>query len=248
MKNIMILLMLFSGVVVANNSARDGFTPDNTPPSNTSFAGVTGEEFDDITTLPGDGWLDINESDSPNSDWFQGNDAVFSAQAGATTAYIAANFNSTAGSVICHYLVLPDLGFLQSVTFWTRTVTGNTFPDRMHVRHSPTGGTATGNCTGGFGDFTDSLLEINPNLDAGGYPDDWAEQVVPVGAEGRVALVYFVTDAGPVGNNSNYIGVDTLSYVAGPPPPPPVVPSMTFYGLLLMAALLMFLVRRRFAQ
>lgn len=250
MKKTIILMILFSGMVFADDfSARSGFTADNSNPAPESVSGTASEAFDDITTLAGDGWIQDNQSNPVGTtDWFQGNDTVFAAQAGAPTAYIGANFNNTAGSDICNYLILPDLGYLQSVTFWARTTLGNTFPDRLVVRHSPSGGTTTGDCFNGFGDFTDSLLEINPNLVTGGFPDDWAEQIVPVNGAGRVALIYWVANGGPAGSNSNYIGIDSMSWVAGTPPPPPVVPSMTVYGLILMAGLLMLLVRRKIKQ
>ena len=246
MKNLMILMLLVSGLATANeHGARPGSQADNRSSIPEQPSGASVENFDDILTLTG--WVFDNQSDSPNSDWFQGNDGVFASHAGAPDSYIAANFNSTAGSVICNYMILPDLGFLQSLTFWTRTVTGNIFPDRMFVLRSPSGGINTGDCVNGFGDFTETLLELNPNLASGGYPDDWAEQIVPINGDGRIAFVYWVTDAGPVGNNSNYIGVDSMSWVAGPPPPPPMVPSTTFYGLLILMLACLVLVRRKFS-
>ena len=250
MKKFIVLLMFFSGMAfAADNSARDGFILDNSAPAPGAAFGSPVEGFEDILTLDADGWIQDNQSNPiGTTGWFQGNDGVFAAQAGSPTSYIGANFNNTAGSDICNYLILPDLGFLQSVNFWTRGPTGSTFPDRLVVRHSPSGGTVTGDCFNGFGDFTDSLLEINPGLVSGGYPDDWAEQAVPVNATGRVALIYWVANGGPTGSNSDFIGIDSVSWVAGTPPPPPVVPSMTFYGLLMMAGLLMLLVRRRFNQ
>ena len=58
------------------------------------------ENFDDIATLPGDGWVEINHSTVPGpTGWFQGNGDIFPAQSGASTSYIAANFlNGTDGS------------------------------------------------------------------------------------------------------------------------------------------------------
>jgi hypothetical protein len=51
------------------------------------------ENFDNIATLPGDGWVQINHSTVPGTTgWFQGNGAVFPAQSGGSTSYIAANF------------------------------------------------------------------------------------------------------------------------------------------------------------
>jgi hypothetical protein len=77
-------------------------TPSGTPgPTPTpSPICVRLENFNDVTTLPGDGWVEINHSTVPGTTgWFQGNGAVFPAQSGASTSYIAANFlNGTDGN------------------------------------------------------------------------------------------------------------------------------------------------------
>ncbi len=40
---------------------------------------------------------------------------------------------------------------------------------------------------------------------------------LPADASGRIAWRYYVpTNAGPSGNNSNYIGIDTVEYVGSP--------------------------------
>jgi uncharacterized repeat protein (TIGR01451 family) len=214
-KAILISALLSGSVLAQDNSARGAFVRDNTPPV-ADVQGVTTEGFDDITNLPG--WITDNRSNPVGTtDWFQGNTGVFNAQAGPADSYIGANFNNTAGSDICNWLIMPDLGFLQSVNFWTRTTLANTFPDRMFVVHSPTGGTTTGDCFTDFGDFTNSLVEINPNLDTGGYPDDWTQFTANVNGSGRVAFVYFVANGGPVGANSNFIGIDSVDWVAGVP-------------------------------
>ena len=80
-------------------------TPTSTPTSSPTPSGtpsptptpplvcVRSENFDDITTLPGDGWVQINHSTVPGTTgWFQGNGAIFPAQSGGPTSYIAANF------------------------------------------------------------------------------------------------------------------------------------------------------------
>ena len=72
-------------------------TPSGTPtPIPTPApACVLVEGFNDITTLPGAGWVQTNHSSTAGTTgWFQGNSAVFPAQSGAATSYIAANFNN----------------------------------------------------------------------------------------------------------------------------------------------------------
>lgn len=184
--------------------------------------GCITEGFDDILVLPG--WFQQNNS-SPigTTGWFQGNDAVFPAHAGATTAYIGANFNNTAGAgTISNWLLTPelDLAAIDSLTFFTRTVTASTFPDRLEVRYSTAGAsTNVGTLATDVGDFTNLALEINPTLAQGGYPDVWtgftldATDIAAAGT-GRVAFRYFVTDAGPLGNNSDYFGIDSFEFCA----------------------------------
>ena len=68
------------------------------------------------------------------------------------------------------------------------------------------------------GDFSIVLAEVNPSLASGGYPEAWTEVVATVtGADtptmGRIGFRYHVTDAGPVGTNSNYIGIDSYTVI-----------------------------------
>jgi hypothetical protein len=66
-------------------------TPIPTPPP----ACVMMQGFDNITTLPGIGWVQTNHSTTAGTTgWFQGNGDVFPAQSGVAASYIAANFNN----------------------------------------------------------------------------------------------------------------------------------------------------------
>jgi uncharacterized repeat protein (TIGR01451 family) len=211
---ITLLLSLTFTTQAQVNSARSGFVSDNKMPVtlvNEANGTSDGEGFEDINNLPG--WMMDNQS-SPvgSSGWFQGNEVVFNAQSGANISYIAANFNNTAGTDICNWLIMPDLGFLQTLSFWSRTTTAATFADRLLVLHSPTGGTKTGDCTNDFGDFTETLIEINPTLAASTYPEDWTQFTSSIDATGRVAFVYFVQDNS---TNGNYIGIDNVQWIAG---------------------------------
>lgn len=178
------------------------------------FNAQINEGFDDITTLTD--YQIINVSDSPNTDIFQGNPAVFAAFDGATDSYLATNFNATAGSTIDLYIISPLITLENGdiITFYTRTGTGSTFPDRLEVRLDPTG-TGTAPTALGNGSYSDLLLEINPTLATGGYPETWQQQTITIsGLAGpvttRFAFRYWVTNAGPLGANSNYIGIDRL--------------------------------------
>jgi len=182
------------------------------------------ENFDDITLLPGFGWALINNSAPAGlTSWFQGNSTVFPAHAGASTAYIAANFNNTAGvGTISNWLLTPEITMRNGdrLSFYTRRTT-NTFQDRLQVRLSANGGsTDVGATETSVGDFTTLLLDINPTYAVGGYPQVWTEYVITISGlsgptSGRLAFRYFVENAGPSGANSDYIGIDTVTYRLG---------------------------------
>jgi hypothetical protein len=171
-------------------------------------------------------WTTINRSSpvGPNA-WFtpQAATNLFPAHQGAATAYVAANYNSTAPlagqtGTISNWLLTPQLTWNAGdiVRFYTRTVSPDTiqFPDRLEVRLSTSGNsTDVGTTATSTGVFTTALTTINPNLAVGGYPTAWTPFYVrmPSAGTGRVGFRYSVTDGGPVGPNSDYIGLDTFS-------------------------------------
>src|SRR5688572_2450173 len=184
------------------------------------------EGFDNITTLPAAGWFTQNNSTPVGSTgWFQGNPTVFPAQAGATNSYIGANFNNTTGTnTISNWLLTPTRALTNGsvIKFWTRNPAENPFPDRLEVRMSTNGAsTNVGTGTAAVGDFTTLLTSVNPNLMVGGYPEVWTEFTITLsglpagGVSGRIAFRYFVTQGGPTGANSNFIGIDTFSFTPG---------------------------------
>ena len=180
------------------------------------------EGFDDIATLPASGWFTRNNSQPIGTiGWFQGNSAVFPAQSGAPTAYIAANFNNGGGlATISNWLLTPPvmLSNGSSMTFWTRSI-NSTFPDRLQVRMSTAGnGTDVGTGPMDVGTFTTLLIDINPTYQNGGYPGVWTQFTATVTGVstptlGRFAFRYFVENSGPSGANGDYIGIDTAAYV-----------------------------------
>ncbi len=194
-------------------------------------APLLSENFDDISTLAASGWVMTNNSQPAGTDtWYQGDDTVFSAETGATDAYIAADYNSGGSpSTISNWLILPNLTMQNGdvLKFFTRTVAAPEFPDRLEVRMSTNGSSAdVGASETSVGDFTTLLLTINPTLTTTGYPTDWTEFTVTISGlsgatSGRLAFRYFVTDAGPDGTNSDYIGIDTVTYESGCPTPTP---------------------------
>lgn len=183
------------------------------------------ENFDDITTLVGNGWfLQNNSAPIGTSSWFQGDNVVFPAHSGAPTAYIGVNFDSGVGTAtLSNWLITPNVLLFNGDTlrFYTRTLADPSFPDRLQVRLSTNGAsTNTGVTPNDVGDFTTLLLDINPGLTTTGYPNTWTQYTVtvsglPMATSGRFAFRYFVTNGGPLGDNSDYIGIDTVVYSAG---------------------------------
>jgi hypothetical protein len=182
------------------------------------------EGFTNITTLTAAGWNMQNLS-SPlgTSGWFQGNATNFSAQAGAATSYISANYNNTTTGTISNWLLTPALTLQNGVKldFYTRTATGSTYADRLQVRMSLAGtSTDVGATATSVGVFTTLMLDINPTLIPTGYPQTWelghytlTVSGVATPTLGRLAFRYFVTDGGG-GANSNIIGIDTVKVKA----------------------------------
>lgn len=175
------------------------------------------------------GWTVVNNSDPVGAEaWFPGNDGVFEAHAGS--GYLAANFEAAGfGPVgpdtISAWLVAPTMSFNNGdvVQFWTRTVADSTFPDRLELRFSAVGGTDVGADAFSVGSFSTLLLTVNPTLAEGGYPEDWTAFSATLSGLagptlGAVAFRYFVENGGPLGDNSNYIGIDSFSITPVPEP------------------------------
>ena len=204
-----------------------------------SAAPILVESFDNVAGLEAAGWEIINNSDpAGTTEWFQGNSAVFAAQAGADDAYAAANLNAT-GDVgdISLWLITPTLTLSDgdTISFYTRGEEGSLFPDRLELRLSASGSsTNVGTTAASVGDFTTLLLALNPDLTVGGYPESWTQFSVGTGGlgpiTGRLAFRYFVTDAGGFGSNSNYIGLDSLAVETRSSVPVPE-PSTALLGL-----------------
>ena len=173
------------------------------------------------------GWTTVNNSDPLGSNsWFQGVTTVFGSQQGAANSYIAANYNSGHDvAAISNWLILPTSTYHNgdTLSFYTRTITNSYFPDRLEVRFSNVGGTDVGSTSSSVGSFSSLLLSVNPDQNFSGYPETWTRYSVTLSGlsgatHGAFAFHYTVDDGGPNGDNSNYIGIDTLSVTAVPEP------------------------------
>ncbi|MCC6600710.1 MAG: choice-of-anchor J domain-containing protein [Crocinitomicaceae bacterium] len=190
------------------------------------------------TTNPLTDWYIRNNSDtlpsggSAPNDWFFGETDVFTAHSGSSNSYIAANYQSSnitnGPATLSNWLFTPVRTFSNGdvISFFTRTVSSPTsFPDRLELRLSTAGGSMNvGTTSSSVGDFTMVLLTVNPNLTSSGYPGTWTQYTatisgLPSPATGRAAFRYYVTNGGPSGANSNYIGLDSYSYTSVGTPP-----------------------------
>jgi hypothetical protein len=192
-----------------------------------SYAHAQGfvENFDNIINLASNDWHVINHSQTIGiSSWSQGNTIFYSFDAynGDPESYIAADYNSSTGhNAISDWLIAPNRIFNNgdTIRFFTRRPTGIGFPDRMQVRFSSNGASLDVGATYlDTGDFTTLLLDINPNLVDGGYPESWTEETLilsglPGPTSGRFAFRYFIpVDGGPNGSNSKRVGIDSVVY------------------------------------
>ncbi len=193
--------------------------------STIGFSQAINESFDDITTLAASGWV-MNNLSTPigtQASWFQAGATPPFAPFGGTD-YIAANYNNVAGAAdISNWLITPSRTFNNGdvVTFYTRTVDAPAYADRLQVRLSVNGtSTNVGTTNASVGDFTTLLLDINPTLiltGAGSYPNVWTQYTLtvsglPMPMTGRLAFRYYVTNGGPTGANSDFIGIDDFVY------------------------------------
>ena len=185
------------------------------------------ETFNTVVPLPA-GWASQNLSSPVGSTgWFQGNTAVFTGN--TAPGYIGANFNNTTGAnTISNWLFTPNVTLKNGdqFSFWTRTASPPSFGDRLQVRMSTNGASVNAGATNvSVGDFTTLLLEINPTQAGAGYPGAWTQYTTTLsglpgaGVSGRFAFRYFVTNGGPSGANSNYIGIDDVVYTPVPAGP-----------------------------
>jgi hypothetical protein len=217
-----------------------------------SQAQVFSEGFANVAGLSAQGWAFVNNSfvaPVPPTLWDQGNVLTtgIPSHMGGPDDYVAVDFDSVdppsqsnPNSCISNYLMLPVRTYNNGdvINFWSRKAASSSFPDRMQVRFSPNGastnvgGTVAGNGTGGIGDFTTLLLEINPMQvgigNPGAYPEVWTNYNIVMSGlggptSGRLAFRYFVVD---ISVNADVIAVDTLTITPIPEPA-----SLTLMGI-----------------
>ncbi len=164
------------------------------------------EAFDNVAALSG--WSLLNNSNPPGQPWFQGNSGIFSAHAGPSSSYIAANYLSAGNGVgnIDNWLITPALTLLgpSELTFHTRRAAAPGFSDVLEVLFSEGAGTDLS----GF-----SLLGTIGAT--GGYPATWTQILATVDYEGTGRFAFrYIGDAAA----SNYLGLDSVVITTVPEP------------------------------
>lgn len=145
--------------------------------------------------------------------FFQGNPTVFTSFNGPDSGYVAANFNAVASGNIDNWLVTPEIATVDSgdvFSFYSQSPAGSTFADSIMVMYSAAGDSTP---TGSW------VMLGNFKVNTAGMWQKTSFTTPANSAGGRFAIRYKVTDGGPNGNNSDYIGIDQIELaapVAGP--------------------------------
>ncbi|QOY95089.1 PEP-CTERM sorting domain-containing protein [Massilia sp. UMI-21] len=180
------------------------------------------EDFDDVSALPGQGWIFDNQSQPPGvaPGWVQGNPAVFEAHEGAPDAYIASSFESAApGGELDDRLFTPvfslDNGAVAS--FWLRGAADAGFSDIVVYGYT--------NGAPDTGAFIKSMTVTAPQ-------DGWTEFTLTIdpmaGMFARLGFVHAGEEA-----RANYVGLDTLRIdtLRAPPSGVPEPATLLIFGL-----------------
>lgn len=153
------------------------------------------------------------------------------AQSGLPISFALVNYTSTgtsatAGSgTISNWLISPVITVENGdvISFYTRIGRNSTtglasYADNLELRISTNGDFSTLPTTGAtdLGDFTNLAVEVNPDLDLTSYPLAWAQySYTMTGLTGPTAIKlgfrYYVPQGGPVGANSDIIGIDSVT-------------------------------------
>jgi hypothetical protein len=169
---------------------------------------ILNEGFDNVGGLSG--WAQVNNSVPAGNAWFQGNAAVFPAQAGAAESYAAVDFLSAANGSgnVDNWLITPtlDLSGTTTLSFYTRHAAEPGFNDQLEVYYS------TGSSTDPAGFST--LVTVIGNT--GGYPEQWALVSTDLALEGPGRFAFRYTGAA---DTLNYVGLDSVRVVTAVPEP-----------------------------
>ncbi len=202
------LLLITSFMSFAqNNSVRPGTAESysNVPVQlNSDASGIL--FFDDmngdntVAGLEARGWVVLDEDGGGTTPPFnQGDVTVFTSYEGPDNGYTFTNYQGANGFLIDQWLISPEITVAAGDTlkFWHRSPDANPFDDSIYVRYSTTAGITPADFDMNWGRYLVSET-------------GWAQWTGTFSTSGtvRFAIQYYITDGGPSGNNSNYVGLD----------------------------------------
>ena len=189
------------------------------------------EDFDTVANLYNKGWVFVNNSKPLGAaTWQQGVWAsgklgpdgfpAFSYKASGDEYILAGYASGNDVATISSWMITPaiDMKNGDRFSFYTRTIAGSLWPDRMQVRLNMTDNSSeVGNTATSIGKFTTLIADINESLAVKGYPEAWKKYEFTISglnapAKRRIAFRYFVSDGGTTGMNSNAIGIDLFKF------------------------------------
>jgi hypothetical protein len=217
-RSISVTVLLMFGISTAHANLIEGFD-------------AAGNSVPTPTGIFVSGWLNVNNSDHPNTtgfNWEGGDSGVFGwnaqSPASSTTSFVQDSFQSSTGSVLSDWLLTPVLSLQNGdvLSFYTVAAKNTTFANDLQVYVSQNGastnvGSNAQTPTGG--DF--QLLpggDLNPTLSPTGYPltlpNGWTLETftltgITPGATGRIGLRYYIPNLATQGSE---IGIDTFSF------------------------------------
>ncbi|MBZ0199717.1 MAG: choice-of-anchor J domain-containing protein, partial [Ignavibacteriaceae bacterium] len=174
------------------------------------------DDMNGDNTVPGiqaRGWYFDDVDGAGLTTTFQGNSTVFAAYEGPPEGYLGENFNGAfnGGLLIDQWLISPEVSVSAGDTlkFWQRSPDASLYPDHLQVWISTTAGT------------TAAAFDVQIGAFDGSTTGWWQYvQTFPAGGTVRFAVRYYVTNGGPNGNESDFIGLDYFEVVSGGPPCP----------------------------
>lgn len=234
------VVTIFSAAFFSSCSEEKAAVVKSVQPASLSYH----EEFDSMQRVIDAGWKGVNLSNPlGEASWQQGSYIVNATKGGPFVSGIPARsykasanelafvpYTAGAGlSFINCWLISPELSMKNGdkISFWTRTKSSVSFPDRMQVWLNPNNAsTNVGRSDAETGDFTVKLVDINPTLSFSpyptGYPTTWTKfeftiSGLPNGTipqKHRVGFRYFVKSGGPSGSVSDEIGIDDFDFIS----------------------------------
>jgi hypothetical protein len=241
---ILLFTLLFSAIIIGMASCDKKETVSTT--SDPSF----GEEFDTLSNAVKRGWVIKNNSKPIGTlSWVQGfyyislshdfdsklgasNTGTTGGFGGTNPSYSGADFVMTTAECghglanLSNWLISPAVLMKNGdeISFYTRTYQNPAVQaDRLEVRiNALNSGTDIGTDSSSVGNFTQVILDINPDYlleGLGSYPGEWTKYTatvsgLPSARKSRFAFRYYVPNGGPQGSNSQAVGIDKFSFIS----------------------------------